>query len=601
MERHLAAIVSADVVSYSTLMREDEVGTLAALKTIRLQIVDPKRRQYRGRSIKLMGDGELFEFPSIVDALTFAVELQLALASRNEQSHTSIPIKFRIGINIGDVIVDGADIYGDGVNLASRIEEKCEPGGVCLSEMARDQIKNQLSLDFENLGKRKFKGFDDKIGVSSVVFNEKAQALRSPIALGEEDNVTEKRPSFFASMPFKVAATAAAMYVGIGGIQYFSQGQSVTKSSLFCPLAKLAKPAPKVKKIGAIMPFEKGFGKRQRWGINRAFRDRADVDQYPVQIILRDSKGDLDETNKHLAEFRQMGVSAILGPMQSRLAYDAKNWGNANQIPVITSLASASYLTGKGVEDYFFRVGMSDLGRANAMIEWLRIKGKHNNPYILHEWKEPAEGVDEPEIYGASQASAVKQGIGQATTLRFTRHDEASQDKVIEQVKNDGRAILIFSYTSNIKRIIGELQNKGVENDIFLMGVVTTTLEEANYPMPEKIHVVTGLVSEAKNLSTTQQLRRIFEDENPGVDYDLSAYYAYDSVNMVLDAMNKARAESCTGHAPGPTIAENLRNTPTKKRRIINTGFLNDSQDILFEFDGLRIINSKFEHVGLTN
>lgn len=598
MERHLAAIVAADVVGYSSLMRGDEVGTLAALKKIRKELIDPKTRQHRGRSIKLMGDGELFEFPSIVDALTFAVDVQMALADRVIANLDNIPIKLRFGLNIGDVMVDGNDIYGDGVNLASRIEEICPSGGVCLSDLAHEQIKNQLQLDFESLGKRNIKGIKEKVGIFSVVFNEKAQALQTPVAVdGSAPKISKPASGFGTAL--KATAALAGIYFAVGGIQYASSGD-ISKNSVFCPIVKLSAPSDNILKVGAIMPFEKGFGKRQRWGIQRAFRDRRDVGEFPVQILLRDSKGELEEVHKHLNEFKELGVSAVLGPMQSRLAYDAKNWGNANNTPVVTSLASASYLTGTGIEDYFFRVGMSDLGRANAMIEWLKLKGVHNNPYILHEWKKPEPGVDEPEIYGASQASAVKQGIGSATTFRFTRGDEASQDAAIEQVKNDGRAILIFSYTSNIKRIIAELQNKGIENNIFLMGVVTTALEEANYPMPEKIHVVTGLVSEAKNLATTQKLRRIFEDENPDVGYDLSAYYAYDSVNMLLDAMNKARGESCNGGASGPAIAENLRNSPTKKRKIINAGFLDDSQDILFEFDGLRIINGKFEHVGIS-
>lgn len=596
MERHLAAIVSADVASYSNLMREDEVGTLAALKSVRKKLINPKTRQYRGRSIKLMGDGELFEFPSIVDAVTFAIEVQTAL--NENATNYGKELKFRIGINIGDVIVDGDDIYGDGVNLASRIEQLCEPGGICLSDIARDQIVNQLDLDFKSLGSQKVKGFTKPVEVSAIILNKKSASFSTRVGFNTEDSGATPI-SILKSPVLKVAAGLAALYVGVGSVQYVSQGKNITKSNVFCPLVSLGSPAENVLKVGAIMPFEKGFGQRQRWGINRAFRDRQDVGEYPVQILLRDSKGSIEEVDKHLKEFSELGVSAVLGPMQSRLAYDAKKWGNANSIPVITSLASASYLTGQNVKDYFFRVGMSDLGRANAMVQWLRNKGLHNNTYIMHEWKKPEDGVDEPEIYGASQASAVKQSLGEATTLRFTRGDEASQDKAIAQVKNDGRAIMIFSYTSNIKRIISELQERGIENDIFLMGVVTTALEEANYPMPEKIHVVTGLVSEAKNLATTQKLRREFEDDNPDISYDLSTYYAYDSVNMLLDAMNLARASSCNGSASGPAIAENMRNTPTKKRKIINAGFLNTSQDILFEFDGLEIINGKFEHVGL--
>src|SRR5262250_174402 len=145
-QRRLAAIVSADVAGYSRLMGRDESGTLIALKTHRRELIDPKIVEYGGRIVKTTGDGLLLEFPSVVDAVRCAVDVQRGMAERNADVVADQRIDFRIGINIGDIIVDGDDIYGDGVNVAARLEALCEPGGVCISRSANEQVRNKLSL-----------------------------------------------------------------------------------------------------------------------------------------------------------------------------------------------------------------------------------------------------------------------------------------------------------------------------------------------------------------------------------------------------------------------------------------------------------------------
>jgi adenylate cyclase len=152
MERRLAAILSADVVGYARLMGADEAQTLAALKAHRTELIDPKTAQHRGRVIKLMGDGVLMEFPSVVDAVLFAVDVQDAMRARNADIPADQQIVFRVGINLGDVIAEGDDIHGDGVNLAARIEGLADPGGICVSRPVRDQVRDKLALDFEDLG-----------------------------------------------------------------------------------------------------------------------------------------------------------------------------------------------------------------------------------------------------------------------------------------------------------------------------------------------------------------------------------------------------------------------------------------------------------------
>ncbi len=128
-QRRLAAIVSADVVGYSRLMGVDEIGTLDALRNHRTELIDPLITQHGGRIVKTMGDGLLLEFPSVVDATRCAIEIQQGMASRNEGVDEDRRITFRIGVNLGDIIIDGEDIHGDGVNVASRLQEVSTPGG----------------------------------------------------------------------------------------------------------------------------------------------------------------------------------------------------------------------------------------------------------------------------------------------------------------------------------------------------------------------------------------------------------------------------------------------------------------------------------------
>ncbi|TIX91015.1 MAG: adenylate/guanylate cyclase domain-containing protein, partial [Mesorhizobium sp.] len=133
MQRRLAAILAADVVGYSRLMEADEADTLARLKSTRENLIDPKITAHKGRIVKLMGDGALVEFSSVVDAVSCAVEIQETMAECNAELPKEKQLEFRIGVNLGDVIVEGQDIYGDGVNVAARLEEMAEPGGVLIS------------------------------------------------------------------------------------------------------------------------------------------------------------------------------------------------------------------------------------------------------------------------------------------------------------------------------------------------------------------------------------------------------------------------------------------------------------------------------------
>ncbi len=171
MERRLSAILAADVVGYSRLMSKDETGTLERLKSLRRVLVQPKIAERGGRIVKLMGDGLLAEFPSVVEAVQSAIDIQQEVTEREPDISDDRRIRLRIGINLGDIIVEGSDIYGDGVNVAARLEALADPGGIFISGTVFDHVKGKVSLDFEDLGEQQVKNIDDPVRVYRVVLD----------------------------------------------------------------------------------------------------------------------------------------------------------------------------------------------------------------------------------------------------------------------------------------------------------------------------------------------------------------------------------------------------------------------------------------------
>jgi adenylate cyclase len=168
VERRLAAILAADVAGYSRLMGADEEGTLAALKAHRRELIDPKIAEHRGRIVKTTGDGALVEFASAVDAVRCATEIQRAMAERNAAIPEDRRIEFRIGINVGDIIIDEGDIYGDGVNIAARVESLASPGSICISDHGYQQIKGKLALDVSDMGEHQLKNIAQLVRTYSI-------------------------------------------------------------------------------------------------------------------------------------------------------------------------------------------------------------------------------------------------------------------------------------------------------------------------------------------------------------------------------------------------------------------------------------------------
>ena len=174
MERRLSAILAADVVGYTRMMGADEAGTLDALKAMRAEVVDPKVAEHQGRVVKLTGDGILVEFPRVVNAVACAAAIQMEMRDRNSDTPPQRQFRFRIGVDLGDVIVEGEDIYGDGVNVAVRLESVAKPGGIVISQSVRDQIGNRLEIAFEDYGEKKLKNIERPVRVYGVGLSESA-------------------------------------------------------------------------------------------------------------------------------------------------------------------------------------------------------------------------------------------------------------------------------------------------------------------------------------------------------------------------------------------------------------------------------------------
>jgi len=197
LQRKLAAILCADVVGYSRLMSLDEAGTLSRLTSLRRDLLDPIVTAHSGRVVKLIGDGTLIEFSSVVDAITCAIEIQAGIGQREPDRPESTPLRLRIGIHVGDIIIENDDIYGDGVNIAARIEAIADPGGISLSEDAWRQVRGKVAADFVDAGQQNLKNISVPVKVYRVDFGQSAASAPQRVDLSMPD-----KPSI-AVLPFQ--------------------------------------------------------------------------------------------------------------------------------------------------------------------------------------------------------------------------------------------------------------------------------------------------------------------------------------------------------------------------------------------------------------
>ena len=310
-QRRLAAILAADVAGYSRLMEHDEAGTLAALKARRRDVLAPLITQHHGRIVKLMGDGVLVEFGSAVDAVQCAVELQKGFAGANEGVAEASRIVLRIGINLGDVIVEGTDLYGDGVNVAARLEGLAEPGGIYISGSVYDQVKRKLSSSFDELGPHVVKNIADPVRVYRVWTGDREAA--------QSTAQTQTKPSI-AILPF-------ANMSGDAEQQYFSDGITediITELSRFRSLFVIARNSSFQYREMSVDVRRVGRELGVRYVVEGSVRKMADKVRITAQLIDASSANHLwseryDRELKDIFAVQDELVRAICGVIPGQL------------------------------------------------------------------------------------------------------------------------------------------------------------------------------------------------------------------------------------------------------------------------------------------
>jgi adenylate cyclase len=283
LQRRLAAILASDVVGYSRLMQTDEAGTLARLKKLRHDIIDPAITGHSGRIVKLMGDGALVEFGSAVDAVTCAVEIQKSVREHDAGEPEDRRIQFRIGINVGDVIVDGDDIYGDGVNVAARIEALAEPGGIFISRSAADQVRDKVPIGIESRGSQTVKNIAHPIEVFCLVSEGSAMIALAINAAAERSQATpavQDKPSI-AVLAFNNMSVDAEQ-------EYFSDGISediITDLSKLSELHVIARNSSFVYKRSAVSVPEVAKALGVRYVLEGSVRKAGNRVRVTAQLI----------------------------------------------------------------------------------------------------------------------------------------------------------------------------------------------------------------------------------------------------------------------------------------------------------------------------
>src|SRR5438876_10019460 len=282
-ERRLAAILAADMVGYSRLMEADETGTLARLKTHRLELVDPVIAKNKGRIIKTTGDGMLVEFQSVADAVECAAEIQRRMARRNTDVSPARWIQFRIGINLGDVVVEDGDIFGDGVNVAARLENIAEPGAVFISRAVRDFVTDAAELVLEDLGERELKNIAKPVQVFRIAAPAQAVAAAQAPA-----PAVPQKPSI-AVLPFTNMSGDAEQ-------EYFSDGMTedlITDLSKISALFVIARNSSFAYKGKSMKVPEIGRDRGVRFVLEGSIRKSGNRVRITAQLIDAESGGHL--------------------------------------------------------------------------------------------------------------------------------------------------------------------------------------------------------------------------------------------------------------------------------------------------------------------
>jgi len=346
LERRLAAVLAADVVGYSRLMEVDEAGTLARLKTVRLELIDPAIARCKGRIIKTTGDGMLVEFQSVTEALRCAVDFQERMARRNRDMPASRTLLYRIGINLGDVIVEAGDIFGDGVNVAARLEAMAEPGGICISAAVRDQVGDRLNVRYEDLGDRQVKNITRPIHVFKVVVDGQAPDAGGAASRGKPAPQLDARKPSIAVLPFINMSGDAEQ-------EFFSDGLTediITELSRFRELLVISRNAVFVHKGKPVkaQQIAREFG--VDYVVEGSVRKAADRVRVTVQLIDGETETHIwaeryDRKLEDIFAIQDEVTSAIVATLFGRV--EAARHDRVQRRPTENMAAYEYLLTGK--------------------------------------------------------------------------------------------------------------------------------------------------------------------------------------------------------------------------------------------------------------
>ena len=375
VERRLTAILAADVAGYSRLMGADEEGTLAELKAHRRELIDPKIKEHHGRIVKTTGDGALVEFASVVDAVRCAVEIQRGMTERNATVPQEKRVEFRIGVNVGDIIIDEGDIFGDGVNVAARLESLAEPGGICVSSRVQEDIEGKLDFAFEDAGEQHFKNIARSIRVYHVQLSGAAALPSIAVALPEKPSI--------AVLPFQnLSADPEQEYFADGMVEDIITGLSrfgwlfvIARNSSFTYKGKIVD----VKQVGRELGVRYVLEGSIRKAANRVRITAQLIDAASGAHVWADRfEGGLED----VFELQDQVTASVVGIIEPRL--QRAEIERAGRKPTESLDAYDCYLRGMAS---FYLLNPDSLSEARRLFECaIKLDPKYASPYGMAAW-----------------------------------------------------------------------------------------------------------------------------------------------------------------------------------------------------------------------
>jgi adenylate cyclase len=420
VQRRLAAILSADVVGYSRLMGIDEAGTLARLKAMRRELFDPLIAAHSGRIFKLIGDGALVEFASAVDAVTCAIEVQRQVLERNAGLPENSRIQFRIGINVGDIIVDGDDIYGDGVNVAARIEALADPGGVYISRSAADQVRDKVPIKIETRGEHTVKNIARPIEVFCIIGEG-----REAVAAAVQETVTHTHPVTAGDKP----TIAVLPFINMSGEpeqEFFADGITedvLTELSRFRELFVISRNSAFVYKGKQVNPQKVAKELGVQYVVEGSVRKAGSRVRITVQLIDAETDAHLwaERYDRELADIfaiQDEVTSSIVSILPGRVAAAAQD--RVQRKPPESLAAYECVLTGKLLHHRSDRSANAD---ALRMLE--RAIALDPNYAHAHAWRACVLG--QSFVYGwCADVEATKRSVIEELTLALSLDENDS-------------------------------------------------------------------------------------------------------------------------------------------------------------------------------